>query len=160
MGSQNFDLKNIIRKELIFVNKNEKSRDTLLQTLSTRLEEYEYVKEDYYDAIIERENNFPTGLVTKSVNVAIPHADAEYVNKSAISIALLADPVEFKRMDESSKDVGVEIVFMLAIKEKENQAELIKNLISIFQDPVLLPEIKNSESSEEVEEKLLNYLKN
>ncbi|WP_143786811.1 PTS sugar transporter subunit IIA, partial [Oenococcus oeni] len=49
---------------------------SVLKTLTRFLEEKNCVKSSYQQAIINRESQFPTGLNTTTVGVAIPHTDA------------------------------------------------------------------------------------
>ena len=57
-----------------------------------------YVNEGFHNAIIRREENFPTGLPTGEINVAIPHTDPEYVNRPAVCLGILDSPVKFNVM--------------------------------------------------------------
>ena len=40
-----------------------------------------YVNENYLNGLIARERKFPTGLITKYLNIALPHSECEYVEK-------------------------------------------------------------------------------
>ncbi|ADQ13625.1 PTS sugar transporter subunit IIA [Halanaerobium hydrogeniformans] len=145
----------ISEKLIIFSNKANKKEDILLE-MSELLSKNGYVKNSFYDGIKNREESFPTGLITPSGNVAIPHTDSEHVKKPAIAVAVLKSPVNFYRMDDASEKIEVDIIFMLAIKEKENQVGVISNLISAFKGSNLLGDLKKSNSKEEA----FKYMKN
>jgi PTS system galactitol-specific IIA component len=49
------------------------SREELLQKVASELERKKYVKKSNKDAIISREAQYPTGLPTDVLKVAIPH---------------------------------------------------------------------------------------
>lgn len=105
-------------ESLIFTDIDVNSREELLRTMATNLFRKGLVKESFIDAVIEREKTFATGLPTNGISVAIPHTDSEHVNKKAISVAILKEPVKFGVMGEIGAETPVQIVFMLAIDKK------------------------------------------
>jgi PTS system galactitol-specific IIA component len=76
---------------------NKKSREEVLEELSNAAINAGYAKPGYYEAILEREEEYPTGLHTPEIKVAIPHADAEWANTPSLTIGLLEHPVIFKQ---------------------------------------------------------------
>ncbi|TLQ39077.1 PTS sugar transporter subunit IIA [Ruoffia tabacinasalis] len=127
----------------------------VLDLMGINLEKNGYVKGSFQKAIQEREKVFPTGLMTTSVGVAIPHTDAEHVIEETISIGVLKNTVKFTMMGTEDEDVDVKIVFMLAIKDPSKQLEMLQTLIELFQNEKMLEEL----SSEESEEKVYNIFK-
>lgn len=117
-----------------------------------------YVNDGFHDAIIKREENFPTGLPTGEINVAIPHTDPEYVNKPAVCLGILDQPVEFHVMGMENEKVEVTILFMLAIKKKEEQLGLLQKLIATCQDQQML-EVIRSGDKEKIDEVLGKLVK-
>lgn len=97
-----------------------------------------YVKETFREAIVQRELAFPTGLPMGEVNVAIPHTDPEHVNKAGFCLGILDNPVTFSVMGAEGETVDVSVIFMLAIKRKEDQLENLQKLITICQDQEML----------------------
>ena len=102
-----------------------------------------YVNEGFHNAIIRREENFPTGLPTGEINVAIPHTDPEYVNRPAVCLGILDSPVKFNVMGMENETVLVSVLFMLAIKKKEDQLGLLQKLIATCQDQEMLMVIQS-----------------
>lgn len=100
---------------------------------SNKLLEKGYVQDSFGKHCIEREKKFPTGLET-DFPVAIPHTESEYVNETAISVVRFKDPVVFKNMEDSSKQVKVHYVMNLAIKDKNQQVVFLSKVIQIVQD--------------------------
>src|SRR5690625_7772544 len=70
----------------------------------------------------------------KPYNIAMPHTDPDHVIQSSIAIASLTDPVTFYRMDHPSKPIEVTIVFVLAVKESQQQVKVIETLMNILRD--------------------------
>lgn len=123
---------NLLHEELIFLNYEASDREELLRKLSSELEKGGYVKESYVKGILDREKVFPTGLNTEGVKVALPHTDAVHVNKAAIVIAKLKEPVVFKEMGFGEKDVEAKLIFMMAVKNPSEQVTTLSRLMSIL----------------------------
>lgn len=110
-----------------------------IRALNEALAASGYTLPAYADDAIAREQTFPTGLPTEPVPVAIPHADPQNVQRSAVALGVLAEPVAFGQMgSDGSTLVQARVVFLLAIKEQEKQVEMIGQLIRAIQSPGLL----------------------
>lgn len=110
----------------------------ILSQMANELYKEGYVKETFQDAIIKREEIFPTGLPTGAISVAIPHTDPEHVNEAAICLGILDKPVEFQVMGMENEKVEVSLLFMLAIKHKEDQLGTLQKLIATCQNQEML----------------------
>lgn len=139
----------ILNEELIIMNLDAKKKEDVLIKAFNILLNHGYVKESFIDAIIKREEDFPTGIQTSSIGVAIPHTDVQHVNKAGIAIVTLNKPVVFQEMGTDS-DIEVSIIFMLAIKEPELQLAMLQNLVDIFQDESALNRICNAKDKLEI----------
>jgi len=56
------------------------------------------VKPSFEVAAIARERRSPTGLPFEPDAVALPHAEPEHVERAAVAIATLLQPVAFRQM--------------------------------------------------------------
>lgn len=139
----------ILNEETILLNLNVDDRIEALKEIGNRLLSQGYVKKSFIDAIIKREKKFATGIKTNSLGVAIPHTDVEHVNEASIAIGVLEKPVLFADMG-SGDEIEVSIVFMLAIKEPNQQLTMLQKLVNIFQDEVTLNKIYNANSKPEI----------
>ncbi len=139
----------IFDEELVMLNLDTADREDVLTRMGARLLERGYVNEDFIDAIIEREKNSPTGIAARGVGVALPHADVDYVNKASIMVGVLSKPVVFHEM-VSDDEVGVSIVFMLAIKDPNQQVIMLQRLVGIIQDEPSLHRIYRAKSRSEI----------
>lgn len=108
--------------------------DAVINALSERLHAYGAVTEDYGQETINREKAHPTGLPTKPFAIAFPHAEAEGVHQSSLAVATLNSPVSFLNMGDPDEELTVEIVFLLANKEPEEQVQALRQLALIFSD--------------------------
>lgn len=106
---------------------------------------------EFADDVWAREQVYPTGLPTEPVKVALPHADPDHVVRTAVAVAVLAQPVVFGEMGtDGSVTLPVEILFMLAIKEREKQVELLRAVAEMIQAPELLEGLKRATSPSQV----------
>ena len=143
-------LSDLFNKDLIFTDYEADSSTDLLNKLYKEVYRKGYVKNTFINGIIEREKNYPTGLETMHIKIAIPHTDAIHVNKSCITIAKLKHPVAFKNMATSVDDVNVEMVFMLAVHEPKEQVKVLQKIIGIFTNEEAMKKFKMAKTPDEL----------
>ena len=139
---KSYTLADLIREEHILTGVNAPDSEGAISEISRRLVKTGYVEAEFEQDVWKREGEFPTGLPTEPIGVAIPHADPDHVIKTAVCIGILDRPVTFAQMGtDSSKEVDARVIFMLAIKEKEKQVVMIQQLVQLIQNPGLLEEL-------------------
>lgn len=148
----------LLHEELVLLDYEAENKEELLKNLATILKGGGYVKESYIEGILEREKIFPTGLNTEGVKVALPHTDAIHVKKPAILIAKLKKAVVFKEMGIGSNDVEAKLIFMMAVKNPEEQVKTLGKLMSILSNKEMLVNLHNCSSSSEMINILSNVL--
>ncbi|MBY4798239.1 PTS sugar transporter subunit IIA [Collinsella sp. AGMB00827] len=132
-------IEDLLHTELMLFDVVVDSKEELIRVLANRAEQAGFVEPGYAEDVIERERQFPTGLPTVGLKVAVPHAmTQEHVNKPAIVTARLAQPVLFKEMGAGVADVPVELVFMLVAKGDKQHLAVLQKLISLLSDPEAL----------------------
>jgi PTS system galactitol-specific IIA component len=141
---------NVLRDDLVLLGYNANDAEDVLRALANILYRAGAVKDTYFEALLEREREFPTGLPTEGVKVALPHADVEHVNYSALAIATLAHPVTFREMGNPDNELAVEVVLMLANADPKEQVKTIRRLVDMFDEPEILHTLKTAETSAEV----------
>jgi galactitol PTS system EIIA component len=148
----------VFNESVILLNLEGEKDSEIIQIMAENLVDQGLVKESFVPAILKREDEFPTGLPTEGVSVAIPHTDAEHVRKKTLSVGVLKQPVDFKIMGNNSKTTSVQLVFMLAMDKADSQLNLLQRLIEIFQNANLLRDILNQSNATDIknllEEKL------
>lgn len=118
-----------------------------IRLCANKMYEEGYVKEDFADNCIRREETLPTGMPSE-IPVAMPHSEAEGVIKSAITLLILDEPVEFRRMDDDDEIIKAEAVFNLAIKEPGGHMEVLRHLMAIFYDSNVLRDLLDTDIEE------------
>jgi PTS system galactitol-specific IIA component len=117
-----------------------------------------YIKEEYIDAVLEREKIYPTGLKTVAGYVAIPHADSINVLKSGLAIATLNSAVCFKSMEDGIEEFPVTIVIMLAIKDPGSMVSVLQRVVSIMKSEKALNRINSANDASEIKEIVSSHL--
>ena len=143
---------------LILLHPSFENSEELLTTMAGLAKEQGLVDDTYLPALLERENEFPTGLELP-VNISISHI-ATGVNRSFVSIATLEHPVMFKSMDLSDKELEVQIAFVFGILDPQSQIEILRRFAGSFSDGERIMGLVHSESEKELIDKLNVLLDN
>lgn len=121
-------------QHLCLFNVKALNKEEILTKMAQMLFTNGIVKEDYLEGILQREQQYPTGLLVNSTGFAIPHTDSSKVNQSQICFASLSEPIIFSGMTDQNEKIPVKFIFMLAMKQPHEQIENLQNLISLFQN--------------------------
>jgi PTS system galactitol-specific IIA component len=122
--------------------KAENAKEVIL-LLSGLLEKKGAVSAKYGQAAFKRERSFPTGLPTKPFSIAFPHAGGEQVYQPALAVAILAEPVVFKSMEDPTIELPTRIVILLANASPDEQVKILRHLVAILGIPQKLIELLN-----------------
>lgn len=141
-----------ISPDIVMLDLDAASDQDAIDQLATRLLERGIVKESYIPAVKQREKDFCTGLGFEAMGVALPHTDSIHVNRQAIAIGVLKNPVTFHAMGMPEETVEVSLMFMLAIQKPEAQITFLGKMVEVFQTPGCLDSVKNAATPEEAAE--------
>lgn len=145
------NISDFLHPEAIVLQMDASSSEDVIRILGGKLRNLDYVKENFVEATLERESNMPTGLpLGGEVNAAIPHVDIEYVNKSALGLATLKEPVVFYNMVENDVEVPCQLVIMLALDAPKSQVEMLQEVAGILQQPETIETIMSALTPEDV----------
>ena len=92
--------------ELYVIEGEAENKEEAIKLTSEVLSANGAVKEGFWESCVEREKNYPTGL-TEYCPVAIPHTTKDFVNKDAICVLKLKNPVKFASMEDWEKEIDV-----------------------------------------------------
>lgn len=119
-----------------------------IRTVGEKLVEKGNIDAKYIDACIEREIDFPTGLLLANGDgIAIPHGNSDLVNKDSISVVRVKNTVEFGRMEDKDLKVSCSLVFNLALASGNQHIGILRKLIGLFQDEEFVNTCKNEETA-------------
>lgn len=116
------NIRKFMKKELFTVTNQYKNKDEVISYLCTKMENNNYVKHEYMNAVFAREEIASSAYK----NVALPHpldAQDSNVNESSISVIISNKPIKWN-------DNYVNYVFMLAFKTEDRN--LIKEVFEFI----------------------------
>ena len=120
-------------KEVILFNQDASDNVSALTRLADSMYAKGVVTSEYRDALLKREKSFPTGLMTQTIGVAIPHTDPDKVIEPQIGFMSLKHPVTFHQMGDNA-EIQVKLIFMLALKKSDDQLSMLQKLMALFQN--------------------------
>lgn len=130
-------------ESLIAFDLQAKNAKEVIDLLSGSMYAQGLVSAEYGAQTWARELEHPTGLPTKPFCIAFPHADAQGVNRSALGVAVMHQPVQFQNMADPDESLDVELIFMLANRDPEEQIQTLRNLAMLFGQPEKLVELRD-----------------
>ncbi|MCO6556293.1 MAG: PTS sugar transporter subunit IIA [Gilliamella sp.] len=133
-------------------------QDTINASGSYLLEK-DYIQIEYIAACINREKEYPTGLLMNNgVGIAIPHANYQLVKKDAISIVRSAKGVTFGKMEDASSKVSCQLIFNLALATSDQHLSILRRLFALFQDESFVNKCQQF-NCKQIEEFIIQQLK-
>lgn len=137
---------------------NLKNNKEVLSSLADYLIEEKMVKPSFKNAVLEREDSYPTGLQFDGYGIALPHTDSDHVIKSQIAIMTLEKPVKFIEMASTDKEIDVKTIFMLALKDSNQHIKILQKVMELLQDKEAMSKIESFDDSKESVDKLIKLL--
>jgi len=141
-------------RELVRINRYYQDQDALFHEIATWLREKDLVHETYYEALKEREAEFPTGLHTTLYDVAIPHADPVHVKKPFIAFVRPENELFFNEMASRERTVKPKIILFLGLMKSEDQLSVLQKLMKLFSSEEFMRDCVYSNDNERIFELL------
>lgn len=145
--------RNLILRDVEAANAEE-----AIRKVGQRFYDEGFVKDTYIDAVVAREKNYATGLQLADIAVAMPHTDPQHVNRPGVCIAQLKHPVGFEHMGDPDTKVQAEMLFMMAIKNPDEQVELLQKVLGVFQQPEVVAAFRAAKNEDELFEAAQKYI--
>ena len=140
----------MIHKELIFLDIEAKDKQEVISRLADALFAAGKVRDTYKQAVLAREEVYPTGLPLEEYNIAMPHTFAEHVIEPVIAVARLRKPVDFLEMGTADVHLPVSLVMMMAISNPQEQVGLLRRILRLLSDEETLQTVMASADTEEM----------
>lgn len=147
----------LLHPEITFMDIEATDTEDLFKKMQAKLEPLGYTKDNWLDAMIERERNYATGLQTPTIGVAIPHAD-NCVNKAYIAVVKPVKPVTFQPMGGIGDEVQAELIINLGIVREGGQVEMLQALMRIFMDDAAVADIMKQDTPENLVAAIRSHL--
>ncbi len=120
--------------DIFVIDSDAKTYEEVIHSSGKCLYENGYVKDNFADECIKREQIFPTGLPTITP-IAIPHCGSQFVEKEGLCVIRLKEGVKFNRMDDITQSVTTSVVFNLALKTDEEHIVFLQKFVNALGDP-------------------------
>ena len=137
------DLVDLFSADLMALEVEVASQKELFQFVSKELIRQDYVFDNYVSGIIKREEEFPTGLMTKYLPIGLPHSDVQDVKRPFIYFCRLKKGIKFHQMGDN-QPMMVRDVFFLGIKEPKKQVVLLATMMTLFADQFFVDKLVQS----------------
>lgn len=142
------DLINLFDPSLMQVHLTAENSEEVIRKLGQLLVDHQKVTAEYVEEAARREKEFPTGLPTPEVKVALPHTGSSHVLASGLAVGVLEHPVPFRLMGDPEHSADVQVVFLLAIREKTGQVTALQQMVQLLQNGGVL---KRAASAADIE---------
>lgn len=148
----------LFKPELVFFDFEAADRFDFFKKLGAELDARGYIKDTWYDAILEREKNYPTGLACQAISVAIPHTDPEHLEKPYIAIIKPKTPIEFEAMAGMGDPVQAEFIVNLGLlAHADGQVAILQALMGVFMEESAVADILAQETPEDMVAAMCRY---
>ena len=147
-----------LHEDCILIGVQAANRVEVLRQLSARLARLGCTKAGFLQALLAREAAYPTGVPTRTMAVAIPHADPEFVKKASLAVAVLEEGVDFGQMDDHERTLSVRLVFLIALPEAHGHIEFLRRFALALQTDDFLPRLLTARDSATVRDIVIEQL--
>jgi len=138
----------IISEESVFTDLQASNKEEALKVLADSLLEQEFIHDSFYESLINREVNAPTGLQATDMGIAIPHTDPKHVKQDSLAVAVLDKPVVFQDMVDKENSIEVKVIFLLGLSKSTKHLNILKQIIELIKEEGSLEEISNMPQSD------------
>lgn len=123
----------MVSDRYIVIHGEAKDAEEAIRLCGNALKQKGIVGDSFIDGCVNREKEYPTGLPTQ-IPTAIPHCKDDSVQRDAICLLKLKNPVLFRRMDDDTKSVNTQMVFNLAIRNPNKHIEVLMRMMDFLND--------------------------
>lgn len=141
----------LVQRELIDVDNESKNVKDFFHHVASELEGWGYVQETFFEAIYEREQEYPTGLELPDITIAIPHTDVEHIKKPFIYVnRMKTKSIEFIQMGTDDVYVKPEYIIVLGIKDPKEQVGLLSTIMELFSSEKFIEELNQAQNENQI----------
>ncbi|MCS4486738.1 PTS sugar transporter subunit IIA [Staphylococcus americanisciuri] len=129
-------MNHLFAEDTVYVS-NKQTQADVFKEVYTDLLKKNLVTEAFLEHLLEREQNYPTGLDLSPVsdrlpNIAIPHTETSFVKTSRIIPIKLQQPITFHNMIKPDTTISVSFLFMILNENSESQAGLLAQIMDFI----------------------------
>lgn len=144
------EIADMFQADFILFHPEVDGQEDLLKKMCRMAEVSGYAKPGFFQAVMERENQFPTGIQTQFLELALPHTESGFVLRPLVIVAKLKEPIAFRSMGLAEGEVQASYVFLLLLKKSGAQVDLLQNLMNLCMDGKMVEKLMAAISSEQI----------
>lgn len=153
----------LFSKEDLIISCDKKTYPEVLEYAADYLEKKGYVKDTFKEAILKREEEFPTGLGIEDsdFDVAIPHTFPEHVIIPGVLVIKMENPVSAIQMGTFEDVVSnIRYIFMLLLEGKsDSHLVMLQTLMGFFQNKEAMETLGKANTPDEIYAALEKHFK-
>ncbi|MFT8459932.1 MAG: PTS sugar transporter subunit IIA [Liquorilactobacillus ghanensis] len=147
----------LVSESDIFIDRKFQNEQEYFEVIAQHLLKERKVKSSFLDSVLQREKNYPTGLDTGKIKVAIPHTDYTKANTTQLVVTTFKSPVGFHQMDNPNNIIPVNLAIMILFNNPEKQPQMLKYIMKIVQNQANLHEIINTKNIKSMKKLFENF---
>lgn len=120
--------------QLTFLNKHYSNATDFFSSIFLLLKEKGYVRDSFLDAILTREQLYPTGLPTSPVAIALPHTDPQHILHPFISVTRLSHPIAWQEMGNDDNTLYIQFIVLLGFIDHSSHLTALQKLMDCLAD--------------------------
>lgn len=127
---------------LMFPHASAKTHADLFAEVGGALTAAGLVKDTYVTALTDRESQYPTGVLTSSGGVALPHTDASHANADTVALVTLEEPIPFEPMGAPGDEpIDVKTVIFLVLTDGKAHLRALSATVKAIQDAEFIQQL-------------------
>ncbi len=131
-----------LHDDLIFINYEFDTRDKLLGFISDKMKDMDYVGDNFYKSLTEREELASTYI---DDGISIPHGIVEGLDETIISFCKLKEPIIWEK-----NKVDLILLFAINISDQENINKIFEEVYSLINDKKKINRLKKAKTKKEI----------
>lgn len=147
----------LFKPELVFFDFEATTREEFFKELEGKLDNLDYIQDTWFEAVTTREKNYPTGLQSPTLAIAIPHTDPQYIKRPYIAVVKPKNPIVFEAMAGIGDPVEAKLIINLGVLRDGGQVQVLQNLMNIFMDDDAVADIMAQDTPEGMVDTITKY---
>ncbi|MDO1604909.1 PTS sugar transporter subunit IIA [Lactobacillus sp. YT155] len=151
------ELSNLFDKELILFNVEGSTRQNIFEQVSKVLDSNGYTQSTFLDALNKREDEFPTGVVTANLPIALPHANPENVKRPFIAVVQTKNLITVQQMGIGDDEETKNFFFLGIVEETQDlQVKLLQRFMELMNDKEFVNKFKSAADKDSMYDLFMN----
>lgn len=135
----------LFSQKMMFLNCTFNDSDELFDFVNDQAMKNGLVKDGFLHGIKEREKKYPTALPGRTVDIAVPHTDPEFIVDPFIAVVRCQTGIPFVQMGSDDKIIFPKLFFVLGFKKEGCEKYQVKALTLLIDYFITENEGKNAE---------------